>query len=426
MEIKEFFYEWWTKNECPGRDYSIEKIKNLKKNVENPEFKQWMEKIKVSEIRQYIKDFKENINDKNTDEDLIIQNVQLCSTNQKLKDKIRIDGKTAREYYRVANSIYEFNQELINILKQKENDISKFTIKHESINNKKIGVLTLFDLHLNELIDLPFNKYDFNIASKRLKLFAIKAIEIFNLHKITDIKILFGGDIINSDRRRDELLSMATNRSKATILSVYLLEQFIIELNQHYNIEVYQVTGNEGRVNDEFGWSDIVASDNYDFTVFNILKFILRKTPIRFFEGNPVEIVIPVLGYNWVLTHGNNIPQDGKTAIRNICAKHSFQENTTRFIVYGDKHESQICDYSSRSSSLCGGNAYSDSGLSLASRAAQNIHIAYDNGNIDSIKLDLQKTDNINGYEIMSQLEAYNAKSVSKLKDNKVIMEIVI
>ena len=61
---------------------------------------------------------------------------------------------------------------------------------------------------------------------------------------------------------------MATNRAKATFLGTHLLKHFILDINQVANVSVACVTGNESRVNEELGWVDIVASDNYDFTIF--------------------------------------------------------------------------------------------------------------------------------------------------------------
>ena len=62
----------------------------------------------------------------------------------------------------------------------------------------------------------------------------------------------------------------------------------------------------------------------------------------------------------------------------------------------------------------------------LTSRASQNLHIQYEDGNIDSVKVDLQNFDGYEGYPIQKQLEEYNAKSASKMWGNEVIIKIVI
>ena len=42
------------------------------------------------------------------------------------------------------------------------------------------------------------------------------------------------------------------------------------------------------------------------------------------------------------------------------------------------------------------------------------------------MKIDLQNTDNIDGYDIVKELEAYNAKSVDKLKPQTAVFQVVV
>ena len=53
--------------------------------------------------------------------------------------------------------------------------------------------------------------------------------------------------------------------------------------------------------------------------------------------------------------------------------------------------------YPSRSSSLGGGDAYAYNALGYASKASQNIHLVTPHG-IDSMKVNLQTTDEVEGY----------------------------
>ena len=77
-----------------------------------------------------------------------------------------------------------------------------------------------------------------------------------------------------------------------------------------------------------------------------------------------------------------------------------------------------------RSSSMVGANDYSEKALNLGGRASQNAYVFYDSGNRDGIKIDLQNYDDI-GYDITKELEAYNAKSNIKGKQDKVILKVV-
>ena len=356
-------------------------------------------------------------------EDLEI-NVELERQKQKNKDLGRIDRKTIRDYLRTENTIIEYHKELVAVLKKYP--LPKIKAPTNPGILKGAGIFHLTDLHLNELVNLEINKYDFTVASKRLKKFVDRAKVYFKAAKVGNILVALTGDLLNSDRRLDELLSESTNRSKATFLAVSLLEQTVIDLAKDFKITMVNVTGNESRIQEHIGWSEILATDNYDYTIYNILKFIFRKTPINFIEGNPIEQTVEVNNQNVLFLHGNQLKAKMEQAVQKIKGKYIARKTSVDFIISGHKHSARIGDTYARGSSLVGANGYSDSALQLESRASQNIHIFYGDGNRDSIKIDLQNTNGIKGYDINKELEAYNAKSANKAKKKTTVVKVVI
>lgn len=351
-------------------------------------------------------------------------NVELERQKQKNKDLGRIDRKTIRDYLRTENTIIEYHKELVAVLKKYP--LPKIKVPCKTGILKGAGIFHLTDLHLNELVNLEINKYDFTVASKRLKKFVDRAKVYFKAAKVGNILVALTGDLLNSDRRLDELLSESTNRSKATFLAVSLLEQTIIDLAKDFKITMVNVTGNESRIQEHIGWSEILATDNYDYTIYNILKFIFRKTPINFIEGNPIEQTVEVNNQNVLFLHGNQLKAKMEQAVQKIKGKYIARKTSVDFIISGHKHSARIGDTYARGSSLVGANGYSDSALQLESRASQNIHIFYGDGNRDSIKIDLQNTNGIKGYDINKELEAYNAKSANKAKKKTTVVKVVI
>ena len=228
---------------------------------------------------------------------------------------------------------------------------------------------------------------------------------------------------MNSDRRLDELTSMSTNRAKATFLSVSLIKTFLLELNKIANITVACVTGNESRVKQELGWVDIVASDNYDFTIFEMLRHLLPD--MKFLTGNALEIIVNIGNQNVLLIHGHQLGKMDTNQQSKVIAKYAAKNIIVDFIICGHLHSTMITDNLSRASSLVGSNAYSENALNLTGRAAQNIYIFTNDGRHD-ISIDLQNTDNYEGYDIKKELEAYNAKSLSKTAQNKTIFKVII
>jgi len=360
------------------------------------------------------------------DLELLRENIKLAKKTQRFADSNRIERKAFREYARIDNAVAEYNQELVKILDQY--NLAKFTIKHKNYQNEAAGIFHLTDPHFNELVNLAINKYDFDIASKRCKLFVEEAREYFKLKNVKNVLFAMTGDLMNSDRRLDELLAQATNRSKATFLAVRLIELMILDLNKDFNLTVAGVTGNESRIAKDIAWNDILATDNYDFTIFNILNYLFRGSKGILFlsDSDPMEQIVKVGNKNILLIHGHQIKGKTEKAIQGIKGKYAAKGITIHFIISGHLHSARIGDVYARGSSIVGANEYSERGLQLTSRASQNIHIIYSSNRIDSIKIDLQHTEHIEGYNIETEIEAYNAKSADRIRKKRTVFEVVI
>ena len=79
--------------------------------------------------------------------------------------------------------------------------------------------------------------------------------------------LAFTEDILNSDRRLDELLANSTNRAKATLLAIDIIQQMIIDLNEDFNVTVANIIGNESRLEKDVTWGSDIATDNFDFQI---------------------------------------------------------------------------------------------------------------------------------------------------------------
>jgi predicted phosphodiesterase len=236
------------------------------------------------------------------------------------------------------------------------------------------------------------------------------------------------GDLINSDRRLDEILAMATNRSKATFLATAILQQFVLDLNEEFNILIAGVSGNESRMAEEFGFNDIVATDNYDFTILEMLKLVFRNSKgVQFVDcASPTEGVIEIEGSNILIIHGYAQRADIEKYIQQVKGRYSSKGVKIDYVLLGHLHSCRIGDSYARGSSLAGANAYSENSLNMSGRASQNIFIMTDIGDIHGTRIDLQNTDGIVGYDIEKEIIAYNPKSVEKSHKGKKNYKIVI
>ena len=356
-----------------------------------------------------------------SDKEIVEENIKLAKQKQRAQDLNRIANKSFREYAREENALVEYNKELIKVLKENSLDV-KLT-KHKT-KKGSVVLVQIADTHFNELVDMESNQYDFKIASQRLQKFAYYVKEYAKLHKATSFLVAITGDLINSDRRLDEKLSMATNRAKATFLGVHLLKHFIMDLQEFADVKVCCVTGNESRVNQDLGWVDLCASDNYDFTIFEMLRLLLPQ--IEFLRGdNALEMVISINGNNVLVIHGHQLGRMTSNDVGKVVSKYAHKGIIIDFIICGHLHETMIRDSIARSASLVGSNAYSDKALNLSGKAAQNIYIFTNDGRQD-VRIDLQETDGWDGYNIDEELFSYNTKSLQKTYKKDTIFKIII
>jgi len=363
--------------------------------------------------------------DARSDEELVEANIVTTRKNQRMQDEKRINTKALREWNRVNNALEAYMGSLDETFKT--NNLSKCTKVFRSKKGTPVGILHLTDIHFNELVNLDQNQYNFDIASARLRHFTQKAMKHFKMEGCKHVLVAGTGDFMNSDRRLDELLNNHTNRSRATFLAVDILQQLILELNTQFNVTVSWINGNEGRVGKDCHHSSKLASDNYDEVIFmSLRKLFLGSKGVTFsLPTDPLEHIVDIHGQHILLVHGHNMEKDVGKAVVKVKSKYANRGIIVRYVLSGHIHEAYVSDQFSRGGSPVGDNAYSDKALNLAGRASQNYHIVFEDGSIDSVKVDLQEALE-GGYPTDSELHSYNARSEEKAHTDVVVHKIVI
>lgn len=379
-------------------------------------------------LRKLVKIELENLEELSLDsqytDELVEEASNLARKHQKQLDFNRIERKTWRNQARAYTAIETLQKEILDALTECKEELKFPTYQilkssEHYKSEKAVAVLHLSDLHFNEIINLPSNKYDFEVAAKRLKLLAQKTKLYADAHNCSRIVIAFGGDLINSDRRIDEVLSMATNRARAVVLAVHLLRQLVMDLHTSYlDVDLFGITGNEGRAKQELSWGDPAVTDSYDASIYWMLSALVHNPDIGItchqLQGN--EALFKIHSEVFLLVHGHQVAAHDQKAIQAIIGKHSaITKEQVTHVLCGHIHSSLVGDFVSRNASLAGSNAFSAEGLNFASKAAQNLHIVTKTG-LDGIKLDLQDTTGVDGYAIIQELEQHSARSVDKVR----------
>lgn len=327
--------------------------------------------------------------------------IKLVRTNQRQQDKARIQNIKLRKKTRLTNALEEYTGKLVKVFGK--NNLSPLTIQHPTSTNQEVfGILHLSDLHINEQIKLRNNVFDLEVASKRLQKHVDNAKRIFKAYGIKEVLIAFTGDLMNSDRRLDELLMNATNRANATFVAVDILQQVILDLNQDFNIRCANVTGNESRIGKDIGWINDIGQDNFDFMIYNTLAYMFRgSNGVKFLPPDDtfLEKVVTVGNQNILLIHGHSgIAHDTERKFASKIGQYAQKGIFINYIIFGHLHSAIVSDMYARSSGLPGSNNYSQNALSLTGKASQNIYIVGTNGDIHGMKVDLQDVTGYNGY----------------------------
>jgi len=381
---------------------------------------------KPNQLRTYIKS---EVTAHEPDLEMLTETVRLAKSNQRLQDEARIKNKSFREHARIENAVSAYSEAILQELKGVSADLMGCDRRTGAYNpDSSVLLVHLSDNHFNELVNLPTNRFDFTVAAQRLQLLAQKTKLLGKAYGAEKVVVFFGGDLMNSDRRLDELLAMSTNRARATILAVHLYKQFLMDLRADFFVDCFGVTGNESRAKENLGWVDVVATDSYDFTIYNMLQAVFDATNdkgMRFHDFEANEVVFKVHNETFLGVHGHQVNATDQKKCQAIIGKYAAKGVNVTHILCGHIHATVISDYVSRNASLVGSNAYSEEALGFVSKAAQNIHIITPQG-LDGFKADLQNVEGVEGYDVISKLEEYNAKSADRAHEAMIEPQTII
>lgn len=363
------------------------------------------------------------------DLEIVESNVRLAKGRQKQQDLNRIERKAFREHARIENAVAGYAERLCELLEKHGLSAPRGLAPVEP--SAAVGMIQLTDIHFNEVVRLSQNEYDFEISGKRLRKLNCAAIADFRSRGINRVLVAITGDLMNSDRRLDELLANQDNRARATLGAVDILRQFIDELvREGFHVTCADVNGNEGRVGKDIGWVAKVASDNYDETICRMLEYLYRgHDGVTWVENDDAtECVVNVAGQNILLIHGHQLSaKDMEGSVGKLVSKWAKRGVIIRYTISGHIHSAYLNENFARSGSPVGDNAYSDKALNLTGRASGSYYVVEPDGSLHGFMCDTQTVDGIDGYVPLKQYQASCPKSALKAQGQGVtIFQVVV
>ena len=100
---------------------------------------------------------------------------------------MRVERKYFREKSRIVNALEEYAENLLKVFKKK--NLSGLTQVHQNVQGEYEGVIHLSDLHINEQVLLANNKFDVDIAAKRIQKHVQHAKRVFKAYGLSLIHI---------------------------------------------------------------------------------------------------------------------------------------------------------------------------------------------------------------------------------------------
>lgn len=360
-------------------------------------------------------------NKKRDDESIADYVFRLAKQKQRSQDISNVERKMFRSTVRACNAVEELHHEFIELLNERKDKLLEISTQRTVVKgeSKKVGVIQISDIHFGELVKETLeNRYDLEIAAKRLQKFVDRAKVLFKADGITNVAVFMTGDMINSTRRISEITTYADARTKVVFNAFLVLGNMLEDIHKDFNVTVAHVVGNESRLSEYFDTTNYLVSDNFDLLLYQMLKHTHERQGMNFIfdQSNPMEQVVDVNGVNFLLVHGNGhkgLSHTNKieSEVEKLKARYANSGIIVNYVICGHIHSTYIGNNFARSASTVGSNAYAERNLNFTSKASQNLYVVDSDGSIDGYMVDLQRYSGYDGY-------GFDRESVMYTNDN--------
>jgi hypothetical protein len=190
------------------------------------------------------------------------------------------------------------------------------------------------------------NVFDIDILSQRLRYLVEMTKKHLKAEGFTHLFVLFMGDLLNSSRRLDERVRMATSLTNASLLVADLMKSILIDLAQDFDIYTTMVVGNESRIPDEMHNTDILLTESFDYVSYRTAEILLQDTPIKFLKANIREHILHLKDaesgneFNFLLLHGDALKgkKTPNAIVKEMVAHYAMKGVIVKSIIIGHYH----------------------------------------------------------------------------------------
>lgn len=220
-------------------------------------------------------------------------------------------------------------------------DWSNFNFKHNPIvkNGKKM-IVSLSDLHVGALVDIEENKYNFEVAKRRMKEYRDRVISEIKSHEISEVYVINLGDAIEHPYMHNLAYNCEFNYSEQLENASDLIIEFICGLAHedggNVKVKVAGIGGNHDRI-EEDKKKNLDGDHAVRHINLSIKQFIKHAKPdgITYEQAQDYEHSIEINGINVKFVHGDLDSINDQ----NLVAKHCSQDGVDyTLVVMGHYH----------------------------------------------------------------------------------------
>lgn len=227
---------------------------------------------------------------------------------QKLFDERTALNKLLREQGRME-SMYDIVKRAIDEYRPVNFDYVPSVV--EDSDNDLIIHLT--DVHCGVNIDSPFNQFNTDILSQRLKKYLDEIYEIRNTYRSQNAYLILGGDLIHGIIHVNARIEAKENVVMQIMKVTDLISNFIYELSKMFQkVEVHTTAGNHSRSTPNK--EECPRGENFDLLIPYACKKDLKNVPNVYIADNYLGYDIAtfkVRGHMVYATHGDkDTPQN--------------------------------------------------------------------------------------------------------------------
>lgn len=169
------------------------------------------------------------------------------------------------------------------------------------------GLLLLSDWHLGIVCENYWNKYDMDIAKKRLSYLKQRTIDICLKNDVKKLNVCLLGDIISGLIHTNLRLENRENVVEQSILVVEMISEMLASLCTLFEVDLYYVVGNHERIS--ANKSESLDKENFGYFILEMIKYRCANLNGLTIHSNKFDdeiITFDIFDKKIVATHGNN------------------------------------------------------------------------------------------------------------------------